>query len=52
VYIKHIEGPQGVRGRNSDNKLIEKILNWKPNHTLYSGLTKTYEWIKAQIDNE
>ena len=52
VYIKHIEGPQGVRGRNSDNKLIEAILNWKPNHILYNGLITTYKWIKMQTDNE
>lgn len=52
VYIKHINGPQGVRGRNSDNKLIENVLNWKPNQMLYDGLIKTFEWIKEQVSNE
>lgn len=41
--------PQGVRGRNSNNDLIRKVLNWEPNHTLKQGLDKTYSWIKTQI---
>ncbi|UTW57702.1 NAD-dependent epimerase/dehydratase family protein [Kordiimonas sp. SCSIO 12603] len=48
---KHIDGPLGVMGRNSDNRLIEKKLGWKPNAALYAGLEKTYAWISAQIDN-
>ena len=52
VYIKHIEGPQGVRGRNSHNDLIFKKLNWKPKESLYEGLVKTYEWIKLKIEDE
>jgi len=51
VYVKNIAGPQGVRGRNSHNKLIENTLNWKPTGTLYDGLTKTYNWIKQRIEN-
>lgn len=49
VNINHIPGPVGVRGRNSDNRLIEEKLNWRPKHDLYQGLKKTYEWIEEQI---
>jgi nucleoside-diphosphate-sugar epimerase len=49
LQIKHISGPQGVRGRNSDNILIRKVLNWEPKYTLKAGLTKTYEWIHNQL---
>jgi nucleoside-diphosphate-sugar epimerase len=47
--IKHIQGPQGVRGRNSNNSLIEAVLNWRPSTNLRSGLTQTYEWIARQV---
>jgi nucleoside-diphosphate-sugar epimerase len=50
LEIKHIEGPLGVRGRNSDNRLIEKRLGWKPTLPLERGLERTYTWIKAQVD--
>ena len=49
VIKKHIQGPLGVRGRNSDNKLIAQKLGWKPSATLRSGLEKTYEWIDRQL---
>jgi nucleoside-diphosphate-sugar epimerase len=49
VHVKHIDGPTGVRGRNSDNKLIKEKLNWEPTQPLYVGLTKTYEWIDSEI---
>jgi nucleoside-diphosphate-sugar epimerase len=49
LTIKHIKGPLGVRGRNSDNKLIEEKLGWKPNLDLYRGLEKTYDWINRQV---
>lgn len=49
VKIKHVEGPLGVRGRTSDNTLIEKELGWKPSAPLADGLKKTYEWIDEQI---
>ena len=45
----HVPGPTGVRGRNSDNRLIGERLGWKPSATLRSGLEKTYEWIEAQV---
>ena len=46
---KHIKGPTGVRGRCSDNRLIEKELNWKPREPLVTGLEKTYVWIEKQV---
>lgn len=49
--IKSIEGPVGVRGRNSDNKLIFEKLNWKPTEPLEDGLRKTYKWISEQVQN-
>ena len=49
LRIKHIDGPQGVRGRNSDNNLISKKLGWKPSKPLLYGLEKTYNWIEDQM---
>ena len=49
LRIKHIPGPLGVRGRNSDNDLIGKELGWKPAQRLRDGLAKTYPWITAQL---
>lgn len=48
--IKSIDGPQGVRGRNSDNTLIRKVLNWEPKYSLKEGLKLTYSWIKSQYE--
>ncbi|MCD6193988.1 MAG: NAD-dependent epimerase/dehydratase family protein [Candidatus Aminicenantes bacterium] len=48
LKIKHIPGPQGVRGRNSDNKLIFEKLGWKPTKPLKEGLRETYKWIEEQ----
>lgn len=48
--VRHIEGPEGVRGRNSDNSLIDKMLGWKPSESLYDGLKKTYRWVSDQVD--
>ena len=45
---KYIKGPLGVRGRNSDNTDVKKLLNWEPKISLKEGLTKTYEWIYDQ----
>ncbi len=47
--IKHVPGPLGVRGRNSDNRLIYEKLKWKPSLPLVEGLRKTYAWIEAQV---
>jgi len=49
LSIKHIHGPLGVRGRNSDNQLIYEKLGWKPNRPLEEGLRKTYAWIEEQV---
>jgi len=51
ISIKHIPGPEGVRGRNSDNSLIKQILGWAPSITLEQGIRKTYPWIKKQIES-
>lgn len=45
----HIPGPLGVRGRNSDNRLIERELGWRPTQSLLEGLEKTYAWIEIQV---
>jgi nucleoside-diphosphate-sugar epimerase len=52
LSIKHIPGPLGVRGRNSDNRLIEKVLNWKPSQALEEGLKITYKWIEKQVADQ
>jgi nucleoside-diphosphate-sugar epimerase len=52
LSIKHIPGPLGVRGRNSDNRLIEEKLGWKPSQPLVEGLKITYLWIEEQIRKE
>jgi GDP-D-mannose 3', 5'-epimerase len=49
VGKKHIDGPIGVRGRNSDNQLIQEKLGWKPTQPMETGLRKTYTWIEAQV---
>jgi GDP-D-mannose 3',5'-epimerase len=48
----HIPGPLGVRGRNSDNKLIMEKIGWAPDYPLENGLQKTYEWILQQMQSE
>lgn len=47
--ISHIPGPLGVKGRNSDNRLIQEKLNWKPSRPLLEGLTRTYQWVESQV---
>jgi len=49
LRLKHIQGPEGVRGRNSDNRLIYDKLGWKPENPLKDGLEKTYRWIDEQV---
>lgn len=48
LCIKHIPGPLGVRGRNSDNAILRKELGWEPSQSLHEGLSKTYPWIEDQ----
>ena len=45
----HVDGPQGVRGRNSDNSKLREILEWEPKITLEQGLERTYNWIETQV---
>ncbi len=49
LAIEHVPGPLGVRGRNSDNRLIKQKLGWAPSQTLRAGLEKTYAWIEAEV---
>lgn len=49
LSIKHIPGPIGVRGRNSDNELLRKELGWEPSQSLFAGLSKTYPWVYSQM---
>lgn len=52
ISVQNVSGPEGVRGRNSDNKLIFKSLGWKPSQSLQQGIEHTYGWIKQQVDNK
>ena len=49
INVKHIDGPLGVRGRNSDNALIRDVLDWDYEQSLESGIAKTYSWISDQV---
>jgi len=49
LSVRHIPGPEGVRGRNSDNRLIAEKLGWEPSYPLKKGLEKTYKWIEEQV---
>lgn len=49
LNIRFVPGPQGVRGRTSDNRLIKEKLVWQPSQPLAEGLSKTYEWICEQV---
>ena len=51
IHIKHIPGPVGVQGRNSDNRLIRQSLNWAPTNSLKWGLNKNYSWITSQVQS-
>ncbi len=49
IEKKHVSGPQGVRGRNSDNTRLREVLKWEPEISLESGLGRTYAWIEQQL---
>ena len=51
ITIKHVDGPLGVRGRNSDNRLIKEKLDWDYSMSLEEGLEKTYEWISRRLNS-
>ena len=48
LRLRHVDGPQGVRGRGSDNTRMRAVLDWTPQVTLEDGIRRTYEWIAAQ----
>jgi len=50
IALRHIPGPLGVRGRNSDNRVIQEKLNWNYSMTLEQGISKTYNWIANEIE--
>ena len=52
IIKRHVEGPQGVRGRNSDNARPRQVLGWEPRISLEEGLARTYAWIEAQVRAE
>ncbi len=49
LRLRHVDGPQGVRGRNSDNRRLREELGWEPSVTLRQGLGPTYRWIEKQV---
>ncbi len=49
IVKRHVPGPQGVRGRNSDNSLLREVLGWEPEISLEEGLARTYPWIEDQV---
>jgi nucleoside-diphosphate-sugar epimerase len=49
ISLEHVDGPQGVRGRNSDNTRLREVLGWEPPTSLEAGLEKTYRWIEKQV---
>ncbi len=49
IIKKHVPGPQGVRGRNSDNTRLRQVLGWAPEISLEEGLARTYAWIEEQV---
>ena len=51
IELVHIDGPQGVRGRNSDNTRLREVLGWEPHISLEDGLARTYEWIEKQVSD-
>lgn len=50
ITLKHIDGPIGVMGRNSDNTLVKKSIGWSPKVSLAEGLAKTYNWIESEVE--
>ena len=52
ITKRHVPGPQGVRGRNSDNTLLRQVLGWEPEISLEQGLRRTYEWIEDRLIEE
>ena len=51
IVLDHVDGPQGVRGRNSDNTLLREVLGWEPATRIEDGLVPTYRWIEEMVRN-
>ena len=51
IVKKYIDGPQGVRGRNSDNSKMRQLLGWEPGTSLEEGLARTYRWVEDEVQN-
>ena len=49
IVKRHVDGPQGVRGRNSDNSRLREVLGWEPRISLEEGLAQTYAWVEDQV---
>ena len=49
ITLRHVDGPQGVRGRNSDNTRLRQVLSWEPQISLEDGIARTYAWIENQV---
>ena len=49
IGIEHVDGPQGVRGRNSDNTRLREVIGWEPRVSLEEGLAPTYRWIEERV---
>ncbi len=52
IKLKHVDGPQGVRGRNSDNTKLREVLDWEPTIALEEGLVGTYRWIEKKVQEK
>jgi nucleoside-diphosphate-sugar epimerase len=52
IRLKHVPGPTGVKGRNSDNRLISDSLGWAPSRSLREGLEKTFAWINEEVRSQ
>jgi nucleoside-diphosphate-sugar epimerase len=48
----NLTAPQGVRGRNADLTLVQRVLNWQPQVSLEEGMARTYYWIKEQLSHQ
>lgn len=49
ISINNIDGPTGVRGRNSDNTVLKQVLNWEPTLSLQNGIEQTYKWVQSRV---
>ena len=52
LTLRHVPGPEGVRGRNSDNRRLRDVLGWEPSVALRDGLRPTYGWIADQVEGD